>query len=183
MNTAKSRFQHPGRRDQRGITLFVALILLVMVTLLAVSSFRVSNTNLKVVSSMQGRNEALSAAQAAVEQVISSSTFTSNPTLVASTPVSVDLDGDGAAEYTVNMQPKPTCLRSRPTPTSSLDPFNPNDKGCFGSVQYGATTTNCAETLWELTATTKDPVTSAETTVRQGVSLRLEKGEALNTCK
>ncbi|HET9578639.1 MAG TPA: PilX N-terminal domain-containing pilus assembly protein [Usitatibacter sp.] len=182
MNAPKARFR-PTRRDQRGITLFVALILLVMVTLLAVSSFRVSNTNLKVVSSMQGRNEAVSAAQAAVEQVISSSAFTANPTAVAATPVSVDVDGDGTAEYTVNMNPKPTCLRARDTPTSSLDPFNPNDKGCFGSVQYGAVTTNCAETIWEVAATTTDPVTSAQTTVRQGISIRLERGEALNTCK
>ncbi|HET9650535.1 MAG TPA: PilX N-terminal domain-containing pilus assembly protein [Usitatibacter sp.] len=183
MNAPKSHFHPAGRQSQQGITLFVALILLVMVTLLAVSSFRVSNTNLKVVSSMQGRNEAVSSAQAAIEQVISSSTFTSNPTAVAATPVAVDLDGDGAAEFSVNMTPAPACLRSRPTPTSSLDPFNPNDKGCFGSVQYGATTTNCAETVWEVAATTTDPVTSAQTTVRQGISIRLEKGEALNTCK
>ena len=43
------------RSSQRGVTLFVALVLLVMVTLLAVSSFRVSNTNLKVIASMQGK--------------------------------------------------------------------------------------------------------------------------------
>ena len=51
------------RSSQRGVTLFVALVLLVMVTLLAVSSFRVSNTNLKVIASMQGKGESLAAAQ------------------------------------------------------------------------------------------------------------------------
>ncbi|HET7401625.1 MAG TPA: PilX N-terminal domain-containing pilus assembly protein [Usitatibacter sp.] len=72
-----------GLRRQRGITLVVALILLVMVTLLAISSFRASNTNLKVVSSMQGRNEAVAASQAAIEQVISNANFTTDPTGVA----------------------------------------------------------------------------------------------------
>jgi hypothetical protein len=37
--------------------------------------------------------------------------------------------------------------------------------------------------VWEVAATTQDPVTQAETAVRQGVSIRLEKGDALNTCK
>jgi hypothetical protein len=174
---------HASRQRQQGITLFVALVLLVMVTLLAVSSFRVSNTNLKVVSSMQGRNEAVAAAQAAVEQVNSTSTITTNPTGTAATPIAVDLDGNGVAEYTVNFSPAPTCLRSRETPTITLDPFNPNDKGCFGSGKYGGSTSDCADTIWEVAATTKDSVTSAETTVRQGVSIRLQKDEALNTCK
>ena len=175
------------RKSQQGMTLFVSLILLVMVTLLAISSFRVSNTNLKIVSSMQGRNEAIAAAQAAVEQVISSSAFTTNPTAVMNTPLNMDINGDGTAEYTVSFTPAPRCMRSRLTPTTALSITNPQDVGCFGSVQMGGVgtvpTSNCADTLWEISATTKDPVTSAETTVRQGISIRLEKGEALNTCK
>jgi hypothetical protein len=170
-------------RKQQGITLFVALILLVMVTLLAVSSFRVSNTNLKVVSSMQGRNEAVASAQAAIDQVLSSSNFTTNPAAIAASPASIDVDGDGNADYSVTFTPAPSCLRQRETPTSTLDITSANDRGCFGSSKYGGSTSNCADTIWEVAATTKDPVTSAETTVRQGVSIRLEKGEALNTCK
>ncbi len=175
------------RNSQQGMTLFVALILLVMVTLLAVSSFRVSSTNLKIVSSMQGRNEAIAAAQAAVEQVISSSNFTTNPTAVQNTPVLIDINGDGTADYTVAFNPAPHCMRSRLTPTTALSITNPQDIGCFGSVQMGGvgevSTSNCADTLWELTATTQDPVTQAQTTVRQGISIRLDKGTALNTCK
>ena len=174
------------RKNQQGITLFVALVLLVMVTLLAVSSFRVSNTNLKVVSSMQGRGEAIAAAQAALEQVISSATFTTNPLALVNTPMNIDINGDGTADYVVNFNPAPKCLKSRPTPTTALSITKPEDVGCFGSVQMGGVgavpTSNCAETLWEVTATTKDPVTSAETTVRQGIAIRLEKGDALNTC-
>lgn len=174
------------RKNQQGITLFVALVLLVMVTLLAVSSFRVSNTNLKVVNSMQGRGEAIAAAQAALEQVISSAAFTTNPMALVNTPMDIDINGDGKADYTVNFNPAPKCLKSRPTPTTALSTSNPADAACFGSALMGSvsdqTTSACAETLWEVSATTKDPVTSAETIVRQGISIRLEKGDALNTC-
>ena len=46
-------------RKQSGLTLFVAMIILVMITLLVVSAFKVSNTNLKIVGAMQGRQEAV----------------------------------------------------------------------------------------------------------------------------
>ena len=96
------------RSSQRGVTLFVALVLLVMVTLLAVSSFRVSNTNLKVIASMQGKGEAQAAAQAAIEKVISNAAFAEDPQLVAATPIPVDLSGSGKNEYSVTLAPKPT---------------------------------------------------------------------------
>ena len=73
------------KRNQQGLTLFVAMIILVMVTLLVVSAFRTSNTNLKIVNSMQGRQEALATAQAAVEQVLSSSFFAENPAITGAT--------------------------------------------------------------------------------------------------
>ena len=99
-----------------------ATLVLVMVTLLAVSSFRVSNSNLKIISSTQGRGEAMSAAQSAIEQLLSSSVFAGDPTGLGSQPVNVDLTGDGSIEYVVQMNnPPPTCIKSRPTDPTKLD--------------------------------------------------------------
>jgi hypothetical protein len=179
----KRTFRAP--RAQRGITLFVALVMLVMVTLLAVSSFRVSNSNLKIISSTQGRGEAMSAAQSAIEQLLSSSVFAGDPTGLGSQPVNVDLTGDGSIEYVVQMNnPPPTCIKSRPTDPTKLDITNPNDRACFGSAIVGQVTTaaSCADTIWEITAKAKDNVTSAETTVRQGVSMRVSVTEAISSC-
>ena len=180
----RNRKPFKGQRGQRGITLFVALVMLVMVTLLAVSSFRVSNTNLKVIASTQGKGEATAAAQAAIEQIISSAAFAGDPALIGSTPVNVDLTGDGTIEYVVQMSPKPTCLKSRPTDPSTLDISNPNDRACFGSAIVGQVTTaaSCADTIWEVSARAKDNVTSAETVVRQGVSMRVSVTEAISSC-
>ena len=100
-------------RAQSGMTLFVAMIILVMITLLITSAFKTSNSNLKIVSGMQGRQEAIAASQAAIEDTISSAFFTSNPSLVAANPVGVDINNDGTDDYSVTMG-LPKCLRVAP---------------------------------------------------------------------
>lgn len=174
----------PSRR-QRGVTLFVAMILLVMIILLAVSSFRMSNTNLKVVGSMQGRQEAIASAQAVIEQVISNPYFSEEPAIVAATPVTVDINNDGTADFTVNISPPPSCLRARATSPLELDLNNPNDRACLGSGRAGAgaMASFCSDTVWEISANTTDRVTAATTTVRQGVALRVAATDALTACK
>ena len=185
MKVSKKTPSIAAARRQRGVTLFVALVLLVMVTLLAVSSFRVSNTNLKVVASMQGKGEAVAAAQTAIEQVLSSAAFAADPVAVAAVPIAIDLNGDGTADYSVSLNPKPACLKARPTNPADLDITKDSDRPCFGTALIGQANlaTSCAETIWEVTATTKDSLTSAETMVRQGVSMRTSTTEAETSCK
>lgn len=169
-------------RAQRGLTLFVAMIILVMITLLVVSAFRVSNTNLKIVSSMQGRQEAVASATAAIEQVISSGFFAENPAIVAATPIEVDINGDATPDFTVTMA-LPRCLRTAPvvmaTPPTKLQ------IDCAGSSRYpGALTpTWCSNTIWDLSATTDDRLTGAKTTVQQGVGMTVEITNAKAACK
>lgn len=172
-------------RSQRGITLFVAMIILVMMTLLAVSSFRVSNTNLKVVSTMQGRQEAVASAQAVIEDVISTPYFSEEPAIVAAVPQTVDINNDGTPDFTVTLAPVPSCLRARATLPAQLDLSNVNDRKCLGSARAGAGAISsfCSDTVWEISANTSDRVTGATTTVRQGVALRVAATDALTACK
>src|SRR5438105_15496337 len=104
---------HSARR-QGGMTLLVAMIILVMITLLAVSAYKVSNTNLKVVGSMQGRQEGQASAQAVIEQVLSSLQFTRAPAAVAATHWGVDINGDGTEDFNVLLSPMPKCIRVAP---------------------------------------------------------------------
>jgi len=169
-------------RTQRGLTLFVAMIILVMITLLVVSAFRVSNTNLKIVSSMQGRQEAIASGQAAIEQVLSSRFFTENPSIVAATPINVDINGDATSDFEVTMG-LPKCLRTAPVVLGS--PPTKLQLECAGSSRYPSATTPswCANTIWELSATTTDRLTAAKTTVRQGVGMTVEITNAKTACK
>ena len=102
--------KHPrnGRR-QRGVTLIIALIMLAALALLSVWSLNVGTTNLRVVGNTQARQEALAAAQVAVENTISSPMFIQQAAAVAASPVEVDVDQNGAADYTANLTPAPAC--------------------------------------------------------------------------
>jgi Tfp pilus assembly protein PilX len=169
-------------RAQSGMTLFVAMIILVMITLLITSAFKTSNTNLKIVSGMQGRQEAIAASQAAIEDTISSAFFTSNPSLVAANPVGVDINNDGTDDYSVTMG-LPKCLRVAPVVVSN--PPTKVQTDCAGSSRLPGviTPTWCSNTVWELSATTTDKLTAASTTVRQGVGMTVEITSAKTTCK
>jgi Tfp pilus assembly protein PilX len=170
------------RTRQSGLTLFVAMIILVMITLLVVSAFRTSNTNLKVVGSMQGRQEAIASGQAAIEQVLSSAFFAENPQIVAATPIDVDINGDATPDYTVTIA-QPVCLRTAPVVMAS--PPTQLQLDCAGSSRFPSATTPtwCSNTIWEVAATTTDRLTAASTTVRQGVGMTVEITNARTACK
>ena len=167
---------------QRGMTLLVALIILVMITLLAVSAYRVSNTNLRLVGSMQGRQEGVSAAQAVIEQVLSSIQFTRTPAGVAAQYWGIDINGDAKDDFDVKLSPAPKCLRTAPVVLGAK--IAPADLPCVGSAVLGKAHISgyCSDTIWEITATTKDNLTGANTTVRQGVGVRVAIDDAASSC-
>ena len=173
-------FRSPDR--QLGMTLLVAMIILVMITLLAVSAFRVSNTNLKIVGSMQGRQEGMAAAQAVIEQVLSSITFTRAPAGVASQHWGIDINGDTKEDYDVKLSPIPRCVRTAPVILGAT--IKPADLPCVGSAVLGKAhlSAYCSDTIWEITATTQDKLTGANTTVRQGVAVRVAVDDAASSC-
>ena len=169
-------------RRQGGMTLLVAMIILVMITLLAVSAYRVSNTNLKVVGAMQGRQEGMAAAQAVIEQVLSSLQFTRAPAAVAAAHWGIDINGDTNEDYDVKLSPAPRCVRIAPVVIGATP--QPQDYPCIGSAVLGKAhlSSYCADTVWEITATTTDKLTAAKTTLRQGVSVRVGVDDASSSC-
>ena len=104
---------------QRGITLVMVMIFLVLISVLSISIFRASTTNLRVTQNMAIRQEATAAAQAAVETVISTPAFQAASAATAS-KIDVDVDGDGTNDYAVTVKPADTCSRIRPIPNQEL---------------------------------------------------------------
>jgi Tfp pilus assembly protein PilX len=170
---------------QRGTTLLVALIMLVVLTLLAISAIRSSNTNLRIAGNMQMAGEAAAAAQQVIEQTISSN-FTTTP---ASSVTAVDINGNGTNDYTVNIA-VPACSGSVPLLNSNLNMSNPNDVPCFSSSTASNTgiisasgtpaTTGqswCYDQQWDVQSqATSLTSTGADVTIHQGVSLRVAAG-------
>jgi Tfp pilus assembly protein PilX len=192
-----------GLRRQRGTTLVVALIMLVLLTLFAVSSFNTANVNLKVVGNMQQKNEALNAAQQAIETVLSTPQFISNPANAVLTPcgtantLCADVTGDGVADFTTTLigpdyptgPHQPTCVTVRPIKNAELVLTNPEDLGCSSGQQQqfgvaGAVTGDslCANTVWEVRARTVSSSTGATVIVTQGVGVRVSSDAAGTSC-
>lgn len=153
-------------RCQRGVTLIVGLIMLVLITLMVTSAFMLSSTNLKAVGNMQYRDEVIAAANVAIERVVSSD-FTTAP--VASTH-NVDLDNNGTAEYTINVL-RPACIKS--VGITTLPATDPDAVKC----KSGGGVVLCYDTVWEVNATVRPTgaaaATGAAATVKQGISKRV----------
>ena len=87
-------------RRQRGATLVIGLIMLVLLTLMAVSSFNLGKSNLQIVGNMQFRNQTQRAAEEAVETAISATASISTPSTA-----SVDVNGDGTPDVAITITP------------------------------------------------------------------------------
>lgn len=168
-------------RAQRGVTLIVALIMLVVLTLLALSAVTDSNSNLRVAGNMQVQTEGIAAAQQAIEQTLSNN-FTVAP---ASAVISVDVNNDQVTDYSVSVA-TPVCMNTTP-----LDNTTPNlPPQCLSSavasntgiVSSSGTSTAkpqswCNAQLWEVQASASSSgSTGAAAVVHQGASLNVPVG-------
>ena len=187
--------------SQRGATLVVALIFLVLMSLFAISAFNSSTGNMRIVGNTQARQESLSAAQLAVEKTISSSTFHINPDGVAASPILVDMDGNGTTDYTAVLSPKPQCTRAKPIQAGDLPaaPKNPTTVDvyapCRPSPKQGGTFVDretpetgvdpesCANSEWNVRAQVSDPQTQTKVAVNQGVAIVVFGNEVSSFCK
>ena len=169
-------------RHQRGATLIVSLIMLVLITLLAVSSFSLGKGNVQIVGNMQQRNQMFAAAQQAVATAISNRQFTLTPTNFIPTPcmgvnntICVGVNGDGGQDISVLVTP--TCDSIVPiTVTQALN--DPTLTNCVigagqNTGQVGATNGNsmCSHSVWEVQASATDLVTGANAVTNQGVGV------------
>lgn len=197
-----------SRRHSRGVTLLVVLIFLLLITMFSISAFRASTTNLRATQNMTLRQEAVAAAQAAIETTISTPAFQAASAPVPSN-VAVDVDGDNTNDYTVVVAPPATCTKIRQLSIAEL-PKNPatgllrNDwircdsgqagqavgsgSGGSGLIEGGASNVAtglsfCVETHWNLTATVTDARTGVEVVVNQGVAVPYSVGESRDRCE
>ncbi len=137
------------RHSQQGATLIVSLIMLVVITLFAISAINLSSMNLKIAGNMQTQRLMEMAAQDAIERMVSS------PTYFGLTPISQNFTISG---LTVSVS-APACTRSIPaTGYSATSGISPEDND------------------WEFVATVADNLTGAGLSLHQGVRMRMLAG-------
>jgi hypothetical protein len=151
---------HASLCRQRGATLVMGIIFLMLIMLSVTVAFRLSHNNLKAVGNIQSQAEAEASAEAAVEKLISSHAIFLAP---AATNVPVDAYG-----VTVAIAP-PACMRAvAKTPNTSVDP---TPALYLEGVPLGAS--GYMETHWDIAATATGGATGAKVETHQGVKIIL----------
>lgn len=169
--------------QQKGVTLIIGLIMLLVLTLLVVSAVRFGSTNLRIAGNMQVQTEAAAAAQQAIEKVLSAD-FTAAPVAVT---INVDLNNDGATDYTAVI-PQPVCNSGQPLTGSDGNPSLASDQSLFSSGNSdnagiidsngnsSESTSFIIKQQWDVQARVTDGRTGADLTQHQGVSVRVPAG-------
>ena len=155
-----------SRLRQRGVTLIIGMIMLVLITVMVISAYTLSSTNFKAVGNMQFRNEAIAAANKAIEQVIGTN-FPTGFMIVLTPPlITYDNNNDGIADYTIIVD-KPVCVQASVT-SGGLS------AGQFSSVDLdGFNVSTNYTVLWDIKATVTDAVSGAAVIVRQGLRTQI----------
>lgn len=134
--------------NQRGATLLVTMIFLVLITLLASSMLQFSDVHYQVIRNMQNQNEAEKAAQQGIEEQITSIAYFEAGTAAATRTIN-NMTVDVAA---------PACIDTQPADGySALDPFSPEDN------------------VWDIPSTGTS-IAGSSVEIHQGVKIRQPAG-------
>jgi Tfp pilus assembly protein PilX len=179
--------RRPHRTAQRGSTLLIGLIMLVLLTLMGLASINSATSNLKVVGNMQYQQEAIGAAQVALNKVLSKGSYFSDPS-TAPTTDTVDMTGDGVVDYTVTLA-QPCILSSKDILVSELSLTNADDLLCMSSSvlksagimgqQSGAAKSDCSNVTWRITASVADTTSKANVSLTQSARQKMDRILAL----
>jgi hypothetical protein len=159
---------HSRRARQRGATLIIGLILLVLISLIVVNAVTLSSSNLKAVGNMQARDESVAAAGQAIEKFISAPFYNS----VGTQTFAVDINGDGTNDYSVVLA-QPVCVGWKQAAVAA-----PSDVEMPTTMQFAAE----YQTDWDIKGTVTDGATGASVEVHEGVRKRLSQTQKDTVC-
>lgn len=163
--------------SQRGISLIVGMIMLLLITLMSTAAFTLSTTNSKLVGNIQFRDEAIASVNIALEQAsitLLPTGFTTLPT--GPTIYTIDINNDGVTDYSVSIA-IPACIQSQLGGSA----------GEIGgsSVSLGDTfsgTGNYYNTMWDIAANLTDAISGTTIEIHQGLRIALSETQKSLVC-
>lgn len=159
---------HCPRRRQEGATLVVGVIMLVLITLVVTTALTMSTANSRSVGNMQFRDQAIAAANKAIEQVLGSP-FTNAP---AAEQINVDIDNDASTDFVVNIG-TPQCVRAAQASAPLVSSL---------SLGGSMSTSSTWNTIWDITASVSDGASGTAVVIRQGVRVLLSQAQKDAVC-
>ena len=174
----------PGRRE-RGATLLISLIMLVVLTLFAITAIRTGNVGFKIVGNQQAQKLMEAAALQAIEQAISN--------LGNFDPVVV-VDPSFKATHRVCVNANAGDPPAVINPVLADQAWNSWTGACTSGIQVDVMPVRCISTrrsqfdsltqsmatydnVWEIVATVTDSLSGAKATFHQGVKIRMLSGQ------
>jgi Tfp pilus assembly protein PilX len=143
------------RRAQRGSALIVALILLVVAALLGIGAVQAGMMGTRIGRNAQLTQQAQLAAQRAIDGTLSQlATFTGAATAPATSVQTIDIDGDGTADFSVTLN-RPACV------------------AIANAKDYSYLTNPPKDTTWVIRAVATEINGNASAEVTQGIRVRL----------
>lgn len=174
------------KKNQRGITLLVGLIMLVVMTLAAVMSYNLSRGNTQIVGNQQTLQITTSIAREAIDELASRDLFAATPLTAfanGTNSKSYDFNSDGTNDVVVTLDPAPCVKKIKEITVEELTSVSGEANVCANSSEQtfgveGSSNAGCIDVVWEISAQAVDSVTAAKTTVVQGIRLRQKTGTA-----
>lgn len=154
-------------RYQQGASLVISLVMLVLITLLVITALNLGSANFKAVSNTQFRDEALAAANAAI-QLRLGGTFVDPPT---TSDALIDLNNDGTPDYVV--QVTPTCIKA--TVAEAADPSSV-------TLPVAMSLTSTWNTVWDIEAEVTNDRTGASAVIHAGARVLLSQLDKDRAC-
>ncbi|MEP6389102.1 MAG: hypothetical protein ABJ056_04175 [Halioglobus sp.] len=142
--------------------------MLLLITLLITTAFSLSTTNLRAVGNVQSRDEAIAAADTAIEQVIVLNTSTA--AFAAARTYTIDMNLGGNI-YNVEV-PAPVCVRTEQV----------NIESTSSVTLPGFSAGDAWNTIWEINAIATQPATGVRVSVVQGIKVLLTTVEMNAVC-
>ena len=158
------------RNRERGTALVISLIMLVLITLLVMTALNLASSNFRSVSNTQFRDEAISAANVAIKQVIGTNFIE----VTEAQDLDVDLDNDDVVDYVVTVA-QPTCIFAE-----VADAADPSSL----SLPVTMTASSTWNTVWDIDATVAPENNAGQASVRvhNGVRMLLTQDQRDDYC-
>jgi len=166
----------PGARTEKGMTMFIALVMLIVITVFVVSMVRLSNINAMVVGNMQAQKAVEAEAQQVVEVAVNNYLFFKDA-----------IEGTGSwsipstariSDATLWANYKP--LTATGAPAKSADVIDISRPQCLHfepATGYSALSGVAPQdTFWDLAVAASDSRSGASAEIHQGVQMRLPAG-------
>ena len=176
---------------EKGATLLVVLIMLVLLTLAVGMSFNAGRINTAIIGNQQAMQLTTDAARVAIDEVLSRPLFALSPSAPfgSGNEKFYDTDSNGTLNQNTDIRVTITqsCIKNYTVLPKIEDPTAADSQGCVigegqnKGTEGAAADQKCADVIWELIADARDPVTEARTVATQGVRVRQLTAATTNT--